>query len=78
MGLGVTGLLTKIIAGIIPDSDEEAILYPASNVDPNYMVSVANGTELVKESIVKYTTACPDSKIAVFGYSHLRMARIIQ
>ncbi|KAJ6157857.1 hypothetical protein N7470_005449 [Penicillium chermesinum] len=69
MGLGVLGNITKVIRERIPGSDDEAITYPASSVDPNYMISVGNGTLLLKEALTEYAQACPESKIAVLGYS---------
>ena len=70
MGLGVTELLVKDIAGQINGSDIEAILYPAAD-DPSYFTSVGNGTRLVKNTIREYAEACPGSKMAFFGYSQV-------
>lgn len=71
MGLGATGDITKVIAEKIPGSHSESIPYPASETVPSYMVSVANGTGLLREAIEGYVDACPNSKIAVFGYSQV-------
>lgn len=72
MGLGVTEALVDVIAGQLNGSDIEAIEYPATMDDPLYFSSVANGTTLVKQAITSYATACPGSKMAVFGYSQVR------
>lgn len=72
MGLGATQTLVDVIAEQINGSDIEAINYPATEDDPVYFVSVANGTTLVKQAITNYATACPGSKMAVFGYSQVR------
>lgn len=72
MGLGATEALVHVIAEQIIGSDIEAINYPATEDDPVYFVSVANGTTLVKQAITNYATACPGSKMAVFGYSQVR------
>ena len=71
LGLGVTGALVKEIAKQIDGSDYEGIPYPASQDDPTYFYSVANGTRLVREAMSNYATACPDSKMAWFGYSQV-------
>lgn len=71
MGLGVTEALVDAIAEQINGSDIEAIEYPASWEDPMYFYSVANGTTLVKEAINNYAMACPESKMAFFGYSQV-------
>jgi acetylxylan esterase len=71
MGPGVTEALVDVIAKQINGSDYEAILYPASFDNPSYFVSVANGTNLVRNAILDYTEACPNSKIALFGYSQV-------
>ncbi|KAM0715565.1 hypothetical protein Q7P37_009063 [Cladosporium fusiforme] len=68
-GTGVTGLVTDMIASQINGSDVQPIAYPASFDDPIYFVSVANGTGLLKQAITNYAEACPDSKMALFGYS---------
>lgn len=71
-GLGATEALVDVIAEQINGSDIEAIEYPATEDDPLYFLSVANGTTLVKQAITNYAMACPGSKIAVFGYSQVR------
>jgi hypothetical protein len=47
--------------------------YPASGDDPNYFISVANGTAVLKRLVVEYAEACPGSKMALFGYSQVRI-----
>jgi hypothetical protein len=71
MGQGVTGNITKAIAAEIEGSVATAIMYPATETNPIYFDSVANGTRLLKKSLTNYAKACPDSKIAVFGYSQV-------
>lgn len=73
MGLGATEALVDVIAEQINGSDIEAIEYPAAEDDPLYFFSVANGTILVKQAITNYAMACPGSKMAVFGYSQVRV-----
>lgn len=74
MGLGATEALVDVIAEQISGSDIEAIEYPATEDDPLYFSSVANGTTLVKQAISNYAMACPGSKMAVFGYSQVRVS----
>ncbi|KAI9155763.1 Acetylxylan esterase [Paramyrothecium foliicola] len=74
MGFGETGKLVEPIKRAIEGSISEYIAYPASNGNatnglPNYYQSVGNGTILLRRRITEYAEACPDSKIAVFGYS---------
>lgn len=72
MGLGATEALVDGIAGQINGSDIEAIEYPATEDDPVYFFSAANGTILVRQAITNYAMACPGSKMALFGYSQVR------
>ncbi|KAJ5852569.1 uncharacterized protein N7529_011954 [Penicillium soppii] len=69
--LGETKALVDNIAKQIDGSKIHPILYPATFDDPVYMLSVANGTKLVRKTITKYAKACPESKMAWFGYSQV-------
>lgn len=69
--LGVTEALVGAISEQIDGSDYEAIQYPAVVDDPVYFVSVGNGTMLVKKAATDYAKACPNSKMAFFGYSQV-------
>lgn len=71
-GLGATGKLVKSIAEQIDGSSYQGIPYPADwGNTTTYFQSVGNGTELLRQMITEYATSCPDSKIAVFGYSQV-------
>ena len=70
-GPGASGLLAEAVVDKIPDSAFEAIDYPASDADPVYFDSVRNGTDAVRQSLIDYTGACPDGKIAILGYSQV-------
>lgn len=70
-GPGVTGALAKRIIDRIPGSSMLPTNYPASYDDPIYFESVVNGTVTLRATIEAYIDACPDSKIAVFGYSQV-------
>lgn len=69
MGPGVTKAVVDLIADQIDGSDIQPILYPATLEDPTYTTSVSNGTRLIRKTITEYAKACPDSKMAWFGYS---------
>lgn len=71
MGLGVTEALVEVIASQIEGSEYTAIEYPASGENPSYFESVANGTQLVRRAVTSYAEACPDGKMALFGYSQV-------
>lgn len=70
-GLGMTGTMLKPIFEQINDSDYTAIKYPATEENPVYFRSAANGTLLVREAMTNYSKACPDSKMAFLGYSQV-------
>lgn len=73
LGTGEMGKVVEEIAARISGSNYEANLYPASGDDPNYFMSVANGTVVLKQLVVEYAEACPGSKMALFGYSQVCM-----
>lgn len=75
--LGVTKILVDKIANQISDSSIQPILYPATFDDPVYTSSVANGTRLVRKAITEYASACPNSKMAWFGYSQVDNATLL-
>lgn len=70
-GPGEMGGLVKRISNRIPGSSILPTNYPASYDDPIYFESVVNGTVTLRATIEAYIDACPDSKIAVFGYSQV-------
>jgi hypothetical protein len=75
--LGVTKALVDKIANQISNSSIQPILYPATFEDPVYTSSVANGTRLVRKAITEYASACPNSKMAWFGYSQVDIAILL-
>lgn len=77
MGPGVTKAVVDIIADQIDGSDIQPILYPATWENPVYTTSVGNGTRLIRKSITEYAKACPDSKMAFFGYSQVDLVMIV-
>lgn len=71
-GPGVTGTLAEGIADRIDGSVIVPLDYPATFTDPDYWVSESEGVDELQEVITSYHGACPDGKIAVFGYSQVR------
>ena len=70
-GPGVSGAIAEAVLDEISGSAFQAIDYPASNNDPVYFDSVRNGTHVVRQSLIDYTEACPNGKIALLGYSQV-------
>lgn len=72
-GPGETGRVARRIAEQVKNSTILGLDYPASFNgevgDNNYFESVEKGYEAMQEAIEEYSDACPDSLMAVFGYS---------
>ncbi|KAH7017477.1 cutinase-domain-containing protein [Ilyonectria destructans] len=68
-GSGITGSLAEDIADRIDDSAVEPLDYPAAFSDPDYLYSERDGVDIMQDMITSYHDACPDGKMAVFGYS---------
>ncbi|KFA52401.1 hypothetical protein S40293_05985 [Stachybotrys chartarum IBT 40293] len=68
-GMGDMGELAQRIADRIPGSRTEGLEYPATFINPIYDDSVDAGAETLRELIVEYHEECPDSQIALLGYS---------
>ncbi|KAL6868778.1 hypothetical protein ACO1O0_000096 [Amphichorda felina] len=68
-GTGSTGYLAKQVASRIKGSDIEGLDYPATMTDPDYITSVGEGSDEMRETVREYVKACPDTKVAVMGYS---------
>ncbi|KAM0512966.1 hypothetical protein ACHAPE_008326 [Trichoderma viride] len=66
-GTGVTGNLTSQIAAKVPGSQVAAVDYPATLND--YESSEGKGVQAMQKLLGAYGQACPDSKIAILGYS---------
>jgi acetylxylan esterase len=72
-GPGETGKVANRIKDQIENSTVKGLDYPASFNgevgDNNYFESVEKGYEAMKVAIQQYYDACPDHKMAIFGYS---------
>lgn len=73
-GTGATGAIADRIADRIKDSRIDALDYPATFTDPLYPESVEDGADQMLEVVKDYIETCPDGKIAVLGYSQVRLA----
>ena len=68
-GPGSMGALAELVADRIKGSDVEGLDYPATMTDPDYITSVEEGADEMRETIRGYAKACPGNKVAVIGYS---------
>jgi hypothetical protein len=75
-GMGDMGELAQRIADRIPGSRTEGLEYPATFINPIYDDSVDAGAETLRELIVEYHEECPDSQIALLGYSQVSSGRL--
>ncbi|KAK1999553.1 cutinase [Colletotrichum falcatum] len=66
-GVGRIGSVATGVVAAVPGSQIEALDYPATF--DNYSTSVAAGTEAMKIALTRYNSQCPDSKVALLGYS---------
>lgn len=66
-GLGKIAPVVNNVMLAIPGSDYTAVDYPATIM--GYPDSVAEGTAEFHKLIKEYTEACPDTKVALLGYS---------
>jgi acetylxylan esterase len=64
-GLLIT-LATKVIT-TNPGTTMETIVYPATL--ENYENSASNGTQAVQQQLTTFVQQCPDSKVAMMGFS---------
>ncbi|VUC37992.1 unnamed protein product [Clonostachys rosea] len=67
-----SSIASRVAEGImsrIPNSNLTSLDYPATFTNPPYTSSVADGVDLLKNTLNSYHSTCPDGKIAVIGYS---------
>lgn len=70
-GAGAIGLVADAVAERINGSHVTGLNYPATLQDPDYEESESQGVEQLQKSLNDYMDKCPDSKVAVFGYSQV-------
>ncbi|KAF4122300.1 acetylxylan esterase [Geosmithia morbida] len=68
-GEGQSGQVATKVIDRLNGTDSVGLDYPATFIDPAYARSVLEGTTRLKEDILDYRTACPDTKMALLGYS---------
>ncbi|KAJ4412564.1 hypothetical protein N0V85_003657 [Neurospora sp. IMI 360204] len=66
-GLGRIGVVARNVTLLIPGSTIEAIDYPATFA--NYTTSEEKGAIGFEKRLVDYHEKCPDTKVALLGYS---------
>ncbi|KAJ0162405.1 Acetylxylan esterase 2 [Colletotrichum tanaceti] len=66
-GSGRIGSVANGVVAAIPGSQIAPLDYPAAF--DGYNVSVAAGDEAMKIALVQYSSRCPDSKVALLGFS---------
>ncbi|KAF5584429.1 acetylxylan esterase [Fusarium pseudocircinatum] len=75
LGSTVMDPIAQKIAERVLYSDTWNIPYPATFNNPQYIASAGNGTTMVREALEEYSNMCPNSKMALMGWS--RGAQII-
>jgi hypothetical protein len=68
-GEGIIGAVATHVQQSVPGSDAEAVDYPATLTD--YLNSEASGVAAMTKLIQSYVARCPNSKIALLGYSQV-------
>ncbi|KAK4683024.1 hypothetical protein QC764_121430 [Podospora pseudoanserina] len=66
-GYGRIGVVAQNASLLIPNSSIATIVYPATF--ENYFTSYATGASEFEKLVLQYVDACPDSKVALLGYS---------
>jgi acetylxylan esterase len=72
-GQGIIGAVATQVQEMVPGSDAEAVDYPATL--QNYTTSESIGVAAMTKLIEEYTARCPSSKIALMGYSQVRVVQ---
>lgn len=67
VGLGRIGVVAGNVSELVPGSSVDAVVYPATF--DAYFASEGTGVLAMTAMINEYTAACPESKIALIGYS---------
>lgn len=68
-GEGTIGGVSTQVKALIPNSDSEAVDYPATLTD--YQNSEGKGVTAMTAQIKAYAARCPNTKIAIMGYSQV-------
>lgn len=65
--LDVLAAIQDLVRENIPGSTSRGLPYQHANLDKDY--AAYNGSIMLQQYITEYATSCPNSKIAVLGYS---------
>jgi len=68
-GEGIIGQVAIEVVNQVPGSDSVAVNYPATLY--NYQSSESQGVTAMTQLIEQYVSRCPNSKIALMGYSQV-------
>ncbi|KAJ5201463.1 uncharacterized protein N7498_006126 [Penicillium cinerascens] len=63
------GYLAQLIAAQINGSEIMGVEYPATEDNPPYQQSESDGATAMLQLVNEYHSSCPDSKMALLGYS---------
>lgn len=66
-GYGRIGVVAQNASLLIPNSSIATVVYPATF--ENYFTSYAAGASEFEKLVLQYVDACPDSKVALLGFS---------
>ena len=69
-GEGITGTVATSVQQAVPGSSSVGVDYPATLTD--YLASEASGVAAMTSMIQSYVASCPDSKIALLGFSQVK------
>lgn len=72
-GPGIIGAVATQVQQSVPGSDSESVEYPATLTD--YQASEASGVAAMTKLIQSYAQRCPNSKIALLGYSQVSQSQ---
>ena len=70
--IGRIGTVSNGTLALVPGSPVEGVDYPATL--SNYTISQGTGVDNLRAAVGAYSTACPDTKIALLGYSQVSSA----
>jgi hypothetical protein len=74
-GQGIIGVVATLVQGMILGLDLEVVDYPATL--QNYNTSELAGTTAMTQLITEYVARCPNSKIALPGYSQVFVFHVL-
>lgn len=73
-GVGKMGVISGNVTEKVPGSTVEAVDYPATLTD--YIESEGEGAVAMAKMVVDYAKKCPETKIALLGYSQVSVGGV--